>query len=80
MPEDPLALLNQNMAAVFGSFSKGMAQVGANFAQGMQGMMGPLAEMAPHNVLPKLAQNMSQGTGYFNAKMTTANLNKKLIY
>lgn len=66
------ALASQANSA-FNDLNRGMSQI-------MTSGMKTFNEMAPHNVLAKLAPAGSEGAGTFSEKMTTQQLRKRNIF
>ena len=69
---DPIMELTTNINSAFNDMNRGLSQI---FSTGMKS----LNEMAPHNVLPKMAPP-SVGAGMFSRKMTTQQLNETNIF
>ena len=70
---DPITDLAAQANVAFNELNRGMSQV-------MAGGMKAFNEMAPHNVLAKLAPAATEGAGTFSAKMTTQQLRQRNIF
>ena len=76
MANDPLSIMATQMNTVFSEFGRGMGQFNAEMSGIMESQFKVLNDMAPHNVLSKMAQ----GSGNFSGRMSTQDLNQRNIF